>query len=94
MTVIALLLNRGERLVKEVQRTADLCLQFQHTCVQKEKLGVPGGNHVLKYGCGWACVGVIGFLGGKDFVGLIGHIFSALKAKGTWYLNYTVYGLL
>lgn len=33
MTGTALLLKRVERLVKEVQKTADLCLQFQYTCV-------------------------------------------------------------
>ena len=49
---------------------------------------------VLEGGVVWerrACVGVIGFLG-KEFVGLIGHIFSALVKK-TWYLNYALYGL-
>ncbi len=56
---------------------------------------LPDLNHALARsmggGGGGACLGVIGFLG-KGFVGLIGHIFSALVRK-TWYLNYALYGL-
>ena len=69
-----------------------------HVCIEKKSWGCRVVIMCLKYGGGMdGWMGVDGhmweFIGGKDFVGLIGHIFSAFKCKGTWYLNYTLCGL-